>query len=98
MLSQIKKRNDSTNSRLKIREYVGVTGDRCADLYEYSKMLRQEKLRKEKSKDECEFEKSKEECTFTPNLTKFSESSQTSAGGKSKMTTSRSLISLKATQ
>ena len=45
---------------------MGNTGDRCNDLYEAAKQMKNYQKREDRSREDCEFEKNKEHCTFVP--------------------------------
>ena len=59
-----------TNENMKVRddETIEISGDKCNDLYQISRVKAKPKV--DKSKDEYEYEKSKQECTFQPNIGK----------------------------
>jgi hypothetical protein len=61
-----------TNENIQARpdESIEVTGDKCNDLYQISKVKQKNKI--DKTKDEYEFEKASQECTFQPNTNKTS--------------------------
>lgn len=56
------------NIQIKENESIEVSGDKCYDLYQMSRVKQKSKM--DKTRDEYDFEKAQNECTFQPNTQK----------------------------
>ena len=102
MLSKISGRKDSSTSRVRSKDIMPQTGDKCKDLFDLSKHIINKRDKTDKTRDDYDFERNKDECTFTPNVVRVGDMSQTIRNGflnnkKYSLQQSKSAANLRAT-